>query len=89
MPNLRYHPALSKIIHNLDYSKISSKLVFKGWHSSSTHSGYLGDTIFEGHGANAKLWLSVNIIEGSEYLFIHTTLIRVGLSSMGVPALIN
>lgn len=74
MPNLRYHPMLREIIYRLDYSKIKSKPAFKGWYSSATHPDYAGNTIFEGHGSANSLWISVNIIEGIDDLFIHTTL---------------
>lgn len=74
MPNLKYHPMLREIIYRLDYSKITSKPNLKGFYSSAEHPGYDGDTIFEGHGYDDSLWLSVNIIEGSNDLFIHTTL---------------
>lgn len=74
MPNLKYHPMLREIIYRLDFSKITSNPNLTGWYSSAEHSGYAGDTIFEGHGYDDSLWLSVNIIEGSNDLFIHTTL---------------
>lgn len=74
MPNLKYHPMLREIIYKLDYSKITSNPNLTGWYSSADHPGYTGDTIFEGHGYNDSLWLSVNIIEGCDDLFIHTTL---------------
>ncbi len=74
MPNLRYHPMLREIIYRLDYLKISSNPNLTGWYSSAEHFGYAGDTIFEGHGYDDSLWLSVNIIEGCDDLFIHTTL---------------
>lgn len=74
MPNLKYHPMLNKIIKGLDFSKINSNPNLKKFYSSVNHPGYAGDTIFEGRCSGNNLWLSVNIIEGSEYLFIHTTL---------------
>lgn len=74
MPNLKYHPMLNKIINGLNYSKITSKPNFKKFYSSVNHPGYAGDTIFEGYCSGNNLWLSVNIIEGYDDLFIHTTL---------------
>lgn len=74
MPNLKYHPMLREIIYRLDYSKINSKPNLEQFYSSAEFSVYTGDTIFEGRCSGNNLWLSVNIIEGSEYLFIHTTL---------------
>ena len=74
MPNLKYHPMLREIIYRLDYSKINSKPNLEQFYSSAEFSVYTGDTIFEGRCSGNDLWLSVNIIEGSEYLFVHTTL---------------
>lgn len=74
MPILRYHPKLYEIIHNLDYSKIGSQKQPSGWYSSATHPGYAGDTIFEGCGSTDDLWISVNIIENYNDLFLHTSL---------------
>lgn len=74
MPNLKYHPMLREIIYRLDFSKITPKPNFEQFYSSAEFSVYDGDTIFEGRCSGNNLWLSVNIIEGSEYLFIHTTL---------------
>lgn len=74
MPNLKYHPMLRKIINGLDFSKINSKPNLKQFYSSAEHPGYAGDTIFEGRCSGDNLWLSVNIIEGYDDLFIHTTL---------------
>lgn len=74
MPNLKYHPMLRKIINGLDFSKINSNPNLKEFYSSADHPGYAGDTIFEGRCYGNNLWLSVNIIEGSNDLFIHTTL---------------
>lgn len=74
MPNLKYHPILREIINGLDFSKINSNPNLKEFYSSADHPGYAGDTIFEGHGYDDSLWFSVNIIEGCDDLFIHTTL---------------
>ena len=68
------HPKLKKIINKLDF-RIINPSVSKGKnYSSANHSGYLRDTIFEGVYLNEKDWISVNIIEGYDDLFIHTTL---------------
>ena len=74
MPNLIYHPKLKKIINKLDFSIINPSVSKGKNYSSANHSGYLRDTIFEGVYLNEKDWLSVNIIEGYDDLFIHTTL---------------
>ena len=68
------HPKLKKVINKL-YFRIINPSVSKGKnYSSANHSGYLRDTIFEGVYLNEKDWISVNIIEGYDDLFIHTTL---------------
>lgn len=80
MAGLNYHPMLNKIIKRLNYSQIGSIMkitgakIPTGFYSSSTHQGYYGDTIFEGCGSTDNLWVSVNIIEGSDKLYLHTSL---------------
>ena len=74
MPNLIYHPKLKRIIDSLRFDIISPSMKKGKYYSSVNHSGYLRDTIFEGVYLNEKSWLSVNIIEGYDDLFIHTTL---------------
>lgn len=77
MPQLRYHSKLREIIYRLDYSKISSKNVPENCWYSSTEYPYCYqdcDTIFEGRGYTDKLWISVNIIEGHDELYLHTSL---------------
>jgi|GEM_PF-3283787 len=75
MPQLRHHSKLREIIYKLDYSKISSKNIPENCYYSSTEF-FCGncDTIFEGRGYTDKLWISVNIIEGYDDLYLHTTL---------------
>lgn len=68
------HPKLKKIINKLDFSIINPSVSKGKNYSSANHSGYLRDTIFEGVYLNKKDWISVNIIEGYDDLFIHTTL---------------
>lgn len=68
------HPKLKKIINKLDFSIINPSVSKGENYSSANHSGYLRDTIFEGVYLNEKDWISVNIIEGYDDLFIHTTL---------------
>lgn len=68
------HPKLKKIINKLDFSIINPSVSKGKNYSSANHSGYLRDTIFEGVYLNEKDWISVNIIEGYDDLFIHTTL---------------
>lgn len=71
---------LNKIIRSLNYSQIGSIMnttgtkIPTGFYSSSTHPGYYGDTIFEGCGTTDDLWVSVNIIEGFDKLYLHTSL---------------
>lgn len=80
MASLNYHPMLNKIIQRLNYSQIGSIMkiigakIPTGFYSSSTHPGYYGNTIFEGCGNTDNLWVSVNIIEGSDKLYLHTSL---------------
>ena len=68
------HPKLKKIINKLDFSIINPSVSKGKNYSSANHTGYLRDTIFEGVYLNEKDWISVNIIEGYDDLFIHTTL---------------
>ena len=76
MPNLNYHPLLRKIIDNIDFTKIesSSNLDITVNYSSSTKNSYKGDTIFEGKWNGQGSWISVNIIEGYDDLYLHTNL---------------
>lgn len=77
MPQLRHHSKLREIIYKLDYSKISSKNIPENCYYSSAvylHCYQDCDTIFEGRGATDKLWISVNIIEGQDDLYLHTSL---------------
>lgn len=75
MPQLRYHSKLHEIIYKLDYSKISSKNIPENCYYNSSEFFYGNcDTIFEGRGATDKLWISVNIIEGQDDLYLHTSL---------------
>lgn len=76
MPNLNYHPLLREIIDNIDFKKIGSpsNLNISINYSSSTRKSYKGDTIFEGKWNGQGSWISVNIIEGSDELYLHTNL---------------
>lgn len=75
MPQLRYHSKLHEIIYKLDYSKIGSKNIPENSYYNSSEFFYGNcDTIFEGRGATDKLWISVNIIEGQDDLYLHTSL---------------
>lgn len=77
MPQLRHHSKLREIIYKLDYSKISSKNIPENCYYSSAeylHCYQDCDTIFEGRGYTDKLWISVNIIEGQDDLYLHTSL---------------
>lgn len=75
MPQLRHHSKLREIIYKLDYSKISSKNISENSYYNSSEFFYGNcDTIFEGRVATDKLWISVNIIEGQDDLYLHTSL---------------
>lgn len=75
MPQLRHHSKLREIIYKLDYSKIGSKKIPEDSYYSSSEFFYGNcDTIFEGRGGTDGLWISVNIIEGQDDLYLHTSL---------------
>ena len=87
MPNLSYHPILREIITKLDFARIDTKVVLNQYYDSTEQQpGYTSDTIFAGK-KNGEDWISVNIIEGYDELFLHTSLKLISSNNLVVDDL--